>query len=283
MKRVLVLGGNGMLGHQMVRRLRAGWSVVASARRHGDGVDVIGDVADGAFLGQLLDESRADIIVNCTGVIKQRIQAARLDDVCRVNIALPHQLGIWAAEHGAKLIHFSTDCVFNGIRSAPQPYTEADSPDASDSYGYSKAAGEVRFLNAALTLRTSIVGREREHGLGLLEWFLRQPDGSQVRGFTNHWWSGVTTLELSNIVADLLTQNIPLRGLYQIASEPITKRDLLELFAAAYRRPVSVTPFEAPDAIYRVLDGSKFTREFGRRTPSLRTQVEEMCSQTSVY
>lgn len=282
MKRVLVLGGNGMLGHQMVRRLRTGWSVVATARKPGEGVDAVGDVTDAAFLSRLLDETRPDVLINCTGVIKQRIHAVPLADVCRVNVMLPHQLGLWAAEHGAKLIHFSTDCVFTGSRSGPA-YTELESPDVSDAYGYSKAAGEVRFLQAALTLRTSIVGPERENGLGLLAWFLSQPDGVQVRGFTNHWWSGVTTLELSTIVAELLARDVPLSGLYQVASEPVTKLELLELFAAVYRRRVTITPFEAPGAVYRVLDGSKFNREFGRKTPSLRTQVEELCSQTSVY
>ncbi len=271
-----------MLGHQMVQRLRAGWSVVASARKPGDGVDVTGDVSDEAFLARLLAQVDPTVIVNCTGVIKQRIHAAALAEVCSVNVMLPHQLGIWAAEHDAKLIHFSTDCVFTGARTGPA-YTEDDTPNASDSYGYSKAAGEVRFLKAALTLRTSIVGRERENGLGLLEWFLRQPDGGQVRGFTNHWWSGVTTVELSAIVATLLEREVPLSGLYQVASEPVTKRELLELFAAAFRRRITITPFDAPEAVYRVLDGSKFNREFGRKTPSLRTQVEDLCSQTSGF
>lgn len=271
-----------MLGHQMVRHLRAGWSVVATARKPGQGVDAIGDVTDAGFLAKLLDDLRPDVLINCTGVIKQRIHAVPLAEVCRVNVTLPHHLGLWAAERGAKLIHFSTDCVYTGARSGPA-YTELEPPDVSDSYGYSKAAGEVRFLQAALTLRTSIVGPERENGLGLLAWFLSQPEGAQLRGFTNHWWSGVTTLELSKIVAELLTRGLPLSGLYQVASEPVTKQDLLELFAAAYRRRVTITPFEAPEAVYRVLDGSKFNREFGRKTPSLRTQVEELCSQTSVY
>ena len=190
--KIIVLGGAGMLGHKMFQTLREGFPGVACTVREDpstpplagvellQGDDVLRgvDVADAPALDRLLSGSEPDVIVNCVGVIKQ-IEDGRSAVPCiALNALLPHRLALLAARWGGRVVHFSTDCVFDGTRGG---YTEDDVPDARDLYGRTKALGEIAYDNA-LTLRTSFIGRELDRNLSLLEWFLAQ-DGKTVKGF----------------------------------------------------------------------------------------------------
>ena len=88
----------------------------------------------------------------------------------------------------ARLIHISTDCVFSGRRGN---YSEDDLPDAADLYGRSKLLGEVCDA-PALTLRTSMIGRELLRKMSLLEWFLAQ-QRARSKDSTGRIFSGFTT------------------------------------------------------------------------------------------
>ena len=132
---------------------------------------------------------------------------------------------------GGRVIHFSTDCVFNGKRGG---YLEGDLSDAEDLYGKSKFLGEVTAANA-LTLRTSIIGREFIERRSLLEWFLAQ-NHKTIRGCRRVIYSGVTTNHFVGLVASIIREHAGLNGLYQVASEPISKYDLLFLLLRSMDR-----------------------------------------------
>jgi dTDP-4-dehydrorhamnose reductase len=153
---------------------------------------------------------------------------------------------------GARFIHISTDCVFSGTRGN---YDENDVADAHDLYGRSKCMGEVKNHAHTVTLRTSIIGHELNGQHGLVNWFLAQQ--GTVKGFTNAIFSGVPTVELARIIADFVLPNTSLQGLYQVASEPINKYDLLTLLAAAYQKSITIVP-DGQLVIDRSLNGSKF-------------------------
>src|SRR5208282_1528495 len=162
MSRILVLGSTGMLGHKMLERLRLHYTdVIGFSRANGfDARDAVESIV-------AISRYRPAVVVNCIGIIKQRPQDA--EESITINALFPQSLQhhcekLW----GARLIHFSTDCVFSGNRGN---YTEQDFPDPRDLYGRTKLLGEVS-EGSALTLRTSIIGRERVNGHGLLEWFL---------------------------------------------------------------------------------------------------------------
>jgi dTDP-4-dehydrorhamnose reductase len=138
---------------------------------------------------------------------------------------------------GGRVVHFSTDCVFNGHRGN---YSEEDVSDAEDLYGKSKFLGEVTVANA-LTLRTSIIGRELTEHRSLLDWFLSQ-NHKTVRGYRKVIYSGVTTNHLAELVASIIQKHPGLNGLYQVASEPISKYDLLCLVREAYQLDVRIEP-----------------------------------------
>jgi dTDP-4-dehydrorhamnose reductase len=249
--KVMVLGGAGMLGHKMFQVLRERFSGVLCTVREDmrkppfdrvellQGNDVVPgvDVTDFPALQAILSALRPGYVVNCVGVIKQRAEAVSAIPSITINSLLPHKLAQMAARWGGRVIHFSTDCVFNGKRGG---YLEEDFSDAEDLYGKTKFLGEVAADNA-LTLRTSIIGRELSEHRSLLDWFLAQ-NHKTVRGYRRVIYSGVTTNHLAELVASIIQEHPELNGLYQVASEPISKYDLLCLLREAYRLDVRVEP-----------------------------------------
>ncbi len=190
--KIAVLGASGMLGHKMFqllgRRFEEVWALMLEdpaappfgrvellqGKRVVPGCDAMSFPA----LSRALAELRPDVVVNAVGIIKQRDSARAAVPCIALNALLPHQLADCAASWGGRVIHFSTDCVFSGRRGN---YTEDDVPDAGDLYGRTKCLGEVSRDNA-LTLRTSIIGRELTAHRSLLDWFLSQNHGT-VKGF----------------------------------------------------------------------------------------------------
>jgi dTDP-4-dehydrorhamnose reductase len=280
---VLVLGVSGMLGSMVFRLLgeRPDWRVTGTARspavraRFADGADIRTDVAvdDLAGLAGLLAEVRPEVVINCIGVVKQA--AASHDPLLAlpINALFPHQLARLCGLGGIRLVHISTDCVFSGRTGS---YRESDVPDAEDLYGRSKLLGEVDAPNA-ITLRTSIVGPEPSgaHGFGLLEWFLRQP--GPVKGYARAIFSGLTTDELTRVIADFVIPRPELSGVYQVSAAPISKFDLLHLFAAAYGRTFAIEPDETL-VIDRSLDSSRFRAAAGYAPPDWPAMVAAMRS-----
>jgi dTDP-4-dehydrorhamnose reductase len=288
---LVVLGATGMLGHKMFQILRQRFpGVVATSRRSPrkppfscvdflQGNDVIDgvDLNDFGHLQGILTELKPGYIINCVGVIKQRSEAKLMIPSLTINALLPHRLALLAAEWGGRVIHFSTDCVFSGSRGA---YTEEDESDAQDLYGKSKFLGEVQGENA-LTLRTSMIGRELVGHRSLLDWFLAQ-EGKTIQGFKRTIYSGVTTLELVEVVT-LILRNFPtLNGLYQVASDPISKFDLLLLLRKAYNIDIMIQPNES-EVSDRSMKGDKFRRVTEYQAPPWADLVERLADDPTPY
>src|ERR1044072_6455940 len=225
--RVLILGGTGMLGHKLFQTLEEPLDAFATVR--GNPLElarysffcpdrVIGGV-DATNYDQVrrpMDLVKPKAVINCVGLIKQHPMAKAPEACIRVNALLPHRLAAISAEFGARFVHISTDCVFDGVRG---DYTESDLTNAEDLYGRTKALGETTAPNA-ITLRTSIIGRELAGSYGLVEWFLSQRD-PPATGFTHAVFTGLTTLELSRVIQMVLVDHPELTGLYQLSSDPI--------------------------------------------------------------
>ena len=281
---VLVLGASGMLGHKVVEVLAAAGDVYvhAATRRpvppafapasvtYTTGVDLSGGSAP---LRPLLDELRPDVIVNAIGAIKQKDLTAAIDSTMYVNGSLPHTLALLNPNPAGRVIHVSTDCVFQGTRGR---YRDNESPDALDLYGRSKAVGEIDY-GRHLTLRTSIVGFELGSHLGLLSWFLKQPRGSRLHGFTRAVYSGLPTLTLSRVIHQEITRHEPLSGLYHVASEPITKYDMLVRLNDALALGHQIEPDESL-AIDRSLDDSRYRHVTGTVRPGWDALVADLAA-----
>jgi dTDP-4-dehydrorhamnose reductase len=227
-------------------------------------------------LARVFAGARPEVVVNCIGLVKQRPESNDPLAALEVNAVLPHRLAALCAAGGARLIHLSTDCVFSGARGR---YSEADFADVDDLYGRSKLLGEVSTAGA-LTLRTSMIGRELGRGTGLLEWFLRQ--GERAPGFTRAIFSGLTTPVLANLICDLIEHHRGLDGLYHVAAEPISKYDLLRLAADAFGVATIVEPTEGP-SVDRSLDGRKFAEAVTFTAPSWSQMLKQLAADPLPY
>ena len=235
------------------------------------------EVFDFDSVVRVLADVQPQVIINCIGIVKQLPTAHDPVISLAVNSLFPHRLMNLCRASRARLIHISTDCVFNGRRGR---YTEADVSDAEDLYGRSKYLGEVD-APGCLTLRTSIIGRELQTASGLVEWFLSRR-GQTVKGYRQAIYSGFTTQALARIIADVIERQPELSGVYQVSSEPITKYDLLQLIRAEMNLPITI---EADDTVRidRSLNSARFRSVTGFTPPAWHEMIREMAHDATPY
>lgn len=240
--KLLIFGGNGMAGHMLADyfRLEGRHQVFYTTRDRSDPHGLIVDVDNIAAVEQTVSIVSPDCIINAVGVLNRFAEADKIA-AYHINGFLPHRLRRAADLVSARLIHISTDCVFEGTRGS---YAEEDSPDGTSIYAVTKALGEVR-ESGHVTVRTSIIGPEiRPAGIGLMGWFLAQ--SGRVPGYRRVMWNGVTTLELAKAVGSLLDS--PVSGLIHLAHPaPVSKLELLGLMASAFgKSDVVIVPTNDP-------------------------------------
>lgn len=278
--RILILGGDGMLGHQLLKHLQPRHEVKVTLRQDLGAYSSFGlfcrenaydaiDIRSLERLVEVMADFRPDAVINAVGIVKQRSDAKESIPSLEINALLPHRLAVLCKGIGARLIHLSTDCVFSGKKGN---YLESDPSDAEDLYGKTKYLGEVHDNNC-LTLRTSIIGQELSRHKSLLEWFLAQT--GPVKGFTNAIYTGFTTLEMSRIVEKILLEFTDAAGVYQVSSDPINKYELLFLFREKLGHDIEII---ADDTFRcdRSLDSTRFRSDFNYTPPSWPAMIEEL-------
>jgi dTDP-4-dehydrorhamnose reductase len=268
MKRVLILGATGMIGHQITLHLmkKSGYEVhqLAHKRKLCDNTILLNARNEKAFV-KLIREIHPDTIINCIGILISEA-AANPENAIFLNAYLPHRIRFIADEIHAKLIHISTDCVFSGRKGR---YVEQDIKDADDIYGMAKGLGEV-VESPHLTLRTSVIGPELKEGEELFHWFMRQ--SGTIKGFTKAIWSGVTTLELAKAVEWAIKENIT--GLYQITNGvPINKYEILVLIKKYTKRKIEI---EMDDGYFTDKSFIDTREEKNYCIPDYDTMIKEM-------
>lgn len=223
MKKILILGAGGMAGHVIAEYLAQNprFEIIRCARSAiTPDTILLEDVTQFQKLEEILRNRQPDVVVNCVGLLVQASKD-RIGQAILINSYLPHLLSGMGRKYGFKLIHISTDCVFSGKCGN---YAEDDFRDGDTPYARTKALGEV-INDVDLTLRTSLIGPElKRNGTGLLHWFLMQR--GKIKGYTNVYWSGVTTLEFAKVIDHCI--NHELTGLINITmSHKVSKYDLL--------------------------------------------------------
>lgn len=227
----------------------------------------------------LLERLRPEFVLNCVGVVKQLANAKDPLVTIPINALLPHRLAGACHEFGARMIHFSTDCVFSGTAG---PYSEAAAPDPQDLYGRSKLLGEVNAAHV-LTLRTSIIGHEIDtdgsgliDGSGLVSWILRNR-GRRVSGYARALYTGVTTDYMSEAVNWIMDTDASLCGVWHFGADPISKYDLVCLINEIYGLNMQVDRDES-FICDRRLDSSRLRNRTGLTPPSWPQMIADMHS-----
>lgn len=233
MKKILVIGIKGMAGHMLYNYFDETklYDVYGLARNIESTHKLFNvDVSDTLQLRSLFEEHKFDYVVNCIGILNKDAEDHPSKAIW-FNSYFPHYLEEITKGTKTKIIHISTDCVFSGKEGG---YTENDIKNGVGFYAQSKALGEL-INDKDVTIRTSIIGPElNQDGIGLFHWFMSQSDKAQLKGFTNAFWSGLTTLELANVVSEIIIQNIT--GLIQVApTSKINKYNLISLLNSIYR------------------------------------------------
>jgi len=270
-----------MLGHKVAQHFQEScetWATIRNsedigfASEHLPGVQIFTgvDALNFESVQAAIYEIEPSVIVNCIGIIKQDSLAYDPITSIKVNALLPHEISNICNKIGAKFIHVSTDCVFSGSKGN---YCEGDFPDANDLYGRTKLLGETH--DQSLTIRTSIIGPELRSNRSLLNWFLSQ--SGTANGYTKAIFSGLTTIELSRVIARCATDWTELEGLYQVSAEPISKYDLLQEIKSAYGLDIDIRPVNEP-IIDRSLDSTRFREATSYIPPSWEEMVSELAA-----
>ena len=278
--KILVLGGDGMLGHQVLKVLGKRHDIRVTLRQKlnaykehkifNDSNTYAGiDIRNLEQLLEVVSDCNPEAVVNAVGVVKQRTEAKESLPSLEINALFPHRLFLLCTAIGARMVHLSTDCVFSGIKGN---YTEGDCSDADDLYGKTKYLGEVTG-KGAITLRSSIIGRELSRKASLLEWFLSQH--KSVKGFKKAIFSGLTTIEMSRVIERVLVDYPDKYGLYHVSSAPISKYELLKLINSAFNKKLIIKEDEK-FICDRSLDSSRFRSEFNYSPPDWETMIEEL-------
>lgn len=286
--RILIFGGTGMLGHKLWQVLSREFDCHVTFRRSFESVRRYGlfdparslcgvDVLRPEALVEVFARIKPQAVLNAVGIVKQLKEAKDPLPSIEINSLLPHRLARLCREHGARLVHVSTDCVFSGKKGG---YQENDFADADDLYGRTKFLGEV-VGSGCLTLRTSIIGRELDSTQGLVEWFLAQR-GKTIKGYTQAVFTGLATCDLAQIIGRLLHDHPQLSGLYQVAAKPINKYDLLNRIRERFDLPVTIQP-DAAFVCDRSLDGSRFHQATGIKVPSWSQMIETIWRDAPSY
>lgn len=282
-KRILILGATGMLGHVLMRHLShfPEYEVYGTARCPESVSKSFPpeltnhfrqDVVDAIHIDSVIRALAAiqpDIVINCIGLIKQLPITNDPLAAITINAQLPHRISLISRTAGARMIHISTDCVFNGKKGN---YTENDPSDAEDLYGRTKFLGEVSYPHC-VTVRTSIIGHELKKGYGLIDWFLAQE--GRVRGFTKAIYSGFPTIELARVISKYILPNEKLSGVYHVSSDPISKFDLLKMVSERYGKQIDIEPYD-DFALDRSMDSSRFREATGYVSPKWVELVDLM-------
>jgi dTDP-4-dehydrorhamnose reductase len=197
----MITGAKGQLGADCERVLRSRHEVTALSRDEMD----ISDVSNVDIrIKQLLP----DVIINCAAYTKVDTCETEKDTAWKVNVTGAGNLAGCAEKYGSRLIHVSTDYVFDGRKSMPEPYVENDETNPISYYGKTKLEGEKAIKGAGgrfIIVRTAwLYGLNRQNFLKtMLKLALKNPNG-KIKVVNDQFGSPTWTYRLSLQIAALI-------------------------------------------------------------------------------
>ena len=222
--KVFIFGANGMLGRYLNAYLSSYFEVVPITRNE------VNLNSDFSLITEKYVFNSSDVIINAAGIIKQRKYSP--EELIRVNSLFPHFLSTL----GCNVIHITTDCVFSGKDGS---YDEYSPHDCLDDYGKSKSLGECEDLTV---IRTSIIGEELLNKKSLIEW-VKSNQNTTINGYLNHFWNGVTCLELSKHILNTIQNNSYWEGIrHYFSPDTVNKYQLVSYINEIYELNNQVIP-----------------------------------------
>ena len=266
MVRVVVLGSTGMLGNAVADYFinNPDYVTYTSYRKKELKLNNDSFYFD-ATTTSLSVIPECDYIINCIGVIKPYVASSVINAIL-INSMFPHKLSRWCRETNKKLIHITTDCVFSGNDGK---YDESSNHDCLDAYGKSKSLGEP---NDCMVIRTSIIGEEIHQNASLIEW-VKSNKGKTIKGYTNHYWNGITTTQFADICHQVITKDLFCTGLSHVYSNDVNKFELVSAINESFNLGITVDPYEPPKSCDRTLRTIHTLNE-SLDIPTIKKQIE---------
>jgi dTDP-4-dehydrorhamnose reductase len=286
MKKILVTGASGLLGINLALTSQAhGYDITGITLEEGIRETPFGlhrlDLTQPGVIQQVIEDIHPDVIINCVALTDVDRCEQIPDDARRVNALIPEVLARETAGRAIKLVHISTDAVFDGKRGN---YTETDPVSPQNVYAATKHAGETAVLGIdpeALVCRVNFYGWSISGRRSLAEWFFNKfSSGESVKGFTDAIFSPLLATDLAGILLKLI--ELGSHGLFHVVnSQSISKYEfglaLAEQFG--FHRQL-ISPASLQDAGLKAarspnlnLDPSKLIREIGESMPDQPTEM----------
>lgn len=225
--RILVTGASGLLGLNLALeacREHTVFGVVNHHRLSTNKFTVIEQdlLAEGA-IPDILDKTSPDWIVHCAAQANIDLSEADPEPTMQLNAGIPGILAQETARRGLRLVHISTDAVFDGKQG---DYSEEDAPNPLSVYARSKLEGERKVLSAdpnSIVARVNLFGWSLNGQRSLAEIFINNLiAGRKARGFTDVFFCPLFANDLARVLIQMLELN--LRGLYHAVSRDCTTK-----------------------------------------------------------
>lgn len=279
--RIYILGINGMLGSELFLRFNENTKIltrgsvrkgcIKNFKKFHNKIDFNISAFDIKKIKYKIQKFKPNYVINCIGLVKQKIKKkTKTSDIFFINSIFPFQIYKITKSLNIKLIHFSTDCIFDGKSGN---YNEKSIPNAKDLYGLSKYLGELKG-DKVLTLRTSIIGHEvGSNKYGLLDWFLAQ---KKCFGYVNSFFSGLTTFEIFNFINKYVSnRNQKVFGIYNLSSRKISKYSLLKKIAKTYKKKILIKK-DFKIRLNRTLNSTQIKKKILYSPPNWKQMLNDM-------
>lgn len=256
MSTVALLGSTGMIGSGIAQTLAESGIQVTEFNRQGLSVTEtnVSHKFTAAIDSKLERLKDFDFVINAIGLIRHKINeksASDLIETIAVNSYFPRELDKFASDHQLKVIQIGTDCVYSG---SAGNYSEDSGPDPVDIYGYSKVLGEAALTNTHI-IRVSVIGNEISTNTELKSWVESQSRGKHLQGYSNHFWNGVTPLQLGRVISGIIQNDLWFAGnQHLVPSDSVSKFELISYIAKlADRKDLVIEPFMTNQSVNRTL------------------------------
>jgi dTDP-4-dehydrorhamnose reductase len=284
--RVLVTGASGLLGLNLALEATKEHTVYGQVKDHalhtGSFTVLKADLLAPGAVERLLEQTRPDWVIHCAALAIVDACEAEPDRAEQLNVELPRRLAKHVARGGARLVHISTDAVFDGQRG---DYSEDDTPNPLSIYARTKLAGERAVAETdpgAVIARVNLFGWSLSGTRSLAEWFYNNlSSGARVKGFTDVYFCPLLANHLAQVLLSMLGAG--LSGLYHVvSSDCISKYEFgLELarrfgFSERLISPASVEEggLRAARSPNLTLRNDRLVQALGQPIPSLSTGLD---------
>ena len=293
---VLVFGGNGQVGQELLRALASLGPIVATTRtgQLADGSDCeIADFNAPDSLPTLLDRLQPSLVINAAAYTAVDKAEQEPEAAFRANAQAPGVIAQWCATNDVPMVHYSTDYVFNGQGVAP--YAEDEATEPLGVYGTSKRDGEEAVRAAGgrhLIFRTAWV--YASHGGNFLRTMLRVgAERDELRVVADQVGTPTPAALIADVTAQVLRHPGKLSGTWHLtASGQTSWHGFAEaIFAEAVAmgvlakaptvQPISSSEYPTPAKrpAWSVLDNRKLQHDFGVELPAWQTGLYQVMSE----